>query len=118
MSVKWLSSRGWEWMPENGDFAKKNRPDYWLSRDHCKGTMYCKKTGRKKATVKKKPMMSKKVADTGVGGADFGAGTSGMSPITRTNPKTGEVEGLTKAGQDAMNTPEVDDALKKARGGK
>jgi hypothetical protein len=48
MSVKWLEGRGWEWMPQKGDFAKKSRPDYWLSRDHCTGVKYCKKTGRKK----------------------------------------------------------------------
>ena len=120
MSVRWLEGRGWKWMPENGDFAKKSKPDYWLSRDHCKGSKYCKKKGRskrRKATVKKKPMMSQAVANTGVGGADYGPGTSGMSPPTLTNPNTGKPEALTPAGQDALNDPEVTQALKKGRQG-
>ena len=115
MSISWLEGRGWRW---NGvDFAKPKRPNYWLSRNHCKGVKYCKGwnkgRGRKKVKVtKSSPMMSKDVAETGVGGAEFGPGTSGMSPITLTNPKTGEVEGLTRAGQKAMEVPLPPDVLK------
>jgi len=115
MSISWLEGRGWRW---NGvDFAKPKRPNYWLSRNHCKGVKYCKGwnkgRGRKKVKVtKSSPMMSKDVAETGVGGAEFGPGTSGMSPITLTNPNTGEVEGLTRAGQKAMEVPLPPDVLK------
>lgn len=115
MSITWLEGRGWRW---NGvDFAKPNRPNYWLSRNHCKGVKFCKgwNKGRRRKKVKvtkSSPMMSKDVATTGVGGAEFGPGTSGMSPITLTNPNTGEVEGLTRAGQKAMEAPLPPDVLK------
>ena len=115
MSVKWIEKRGWKYMPANDDYAKPGRPNYWLKRDHCKGTKYCSNRGkgRKKIKVtKSEPIMSKDVAVTGVGGAEFGPGTSGMSPITLTNPNTGEVEGLTRAGQKAMQAPLPADVLK------
>jgi hypothetical protein len=119
MSVKWLEGRGWKW---NGvDFVKQGRPDYWLSRDHCKGVDYCAKGGRKrrkKTMVPTEPMTSEDIAITGVGGADFGAAgvdTSGMSPPTLTNPYTGNSEGLTVAGQKALMDPEVTKALEAGR---
>jgi len=119
MSIKWLEGRGWRW---NGkDFAKPGRPDYWLSRDHCKGVKYCAKGGkkrRKKAKVPTGPMTAEDIAITGVGGADFGApgvDTSGMAPPTLTNPYTGRPEGLTPAGQKALMDPEVTKALEAGR---
>ena len=119
MSVKWLEGRGWRWI--GGDFAKPGRPDYWLSRDHCKGVKYCAKGGkrrRKKTKVSVGPMTAEDIAITGVGGADFGASgvdTSGMSPPTLTNPYTGRPEGLTPAGQKALMDPEVTKALEAGR---
>ena len=119
MSVKWLEGRGWRWI--GGDFAKPGRPDYWLSRDHCKGVKYCAKGGkrrRKKTKVSAGPMTAEDIAITGVGGADFGApgvDTSGMSPPTLTNPYTGRPEGLTPAGQKALMDPEVTKALEAGR---